>query len=229
MIAATALATKHSRSRQQPERGPFRHHDAMTLAAAPFNQTLFVTLAGVIPLLFIGVAVEGPFIKGLIDAFTRAGETWFALAWWLLAFGPLIRKLVRPSSARQPERESRKIGARLILAAAGIAATAPAVVAVLILATGTASEIIAILAIYHQNAAPWMSAFTASGAIALAAALAISPAIALIRATKALLTTPGASPATTAPGPQEPQPEGEGPALAGPVQAAPEPGKPDGS
>ncbi len=135
-------------------------------ATATFNSEFYVVAATIIPLLFVALAVEGRFIQDLLSAFERAGKAWVAVGRWQEFLAELTQR-------RHTERT-----ARIIL---GLTAAAVGVLAVGIAICATASEILAILGLYHQAAAPWMGTFVLSGTILLTVVVGAGPAIAIVR------------------------------------------------
>lgn len=165
----------------------------------------YVAVATLVPVLFLALAVEGRLISNLLEIFSWAEDAWIKLT-LAVVLAPFLIKLFK-SKTKPPEGEEKETGLRRLVAfvmhwleapdPGGIrgrtyqavmfvgilVAFAPAILAGCIIAYGTASEIVAILVLYHQAASPWMGPFVVTGVIFLVVMVAITPAIALVRVT----------------------------------------------
>jgi hypothetical protein len=133
-------------------------------AAAPFNGLFYATVATIIPVLFLAIAVQGR------------------------AYDNLLQTLI---TAANDSRRDKNPGAWKLTASVG-AATALVSAAVLILICGAAGELVATLALARQHAGGVEADFAVSAVLFLTAATAAGPAVALSRswASAARLMTP---------------------------------------
>jgi hypothetical protein len=212
-----------------------------------FNQTFYETVAGVIPVLFIAIAVEGRLIRGLSDA-----SEWvvnlggiiakpliaMALIWpvareslaktnqdttpdgaqhedghlpawsdrWIVApllLAMMLWYVLRPRRKRPQPREvsqsaqavmqhGTRIGVKITRAASVIGFAITCVILALaasVAGVGIASEVLVILALYHEHAAHWTGTFVVSATISLVGAFAVGPAVGLINSAAAAART----------------------------------------
>jgi hypothetical protein len=163
----------------------------------------YVAVATLVPVLFLALAVEGRFISNLLEVFSWAEDAWAKLMLAVVLapfFTKLFKNRAKPSEGEEKKTvlgrflgfavhwleapDPRGLRARAyqaIIFVGMLVAFMPAVLAGCIIAYGTASEIVAILVLYHQAASPWMGPFVVFGVIFLVVMVAITPAIALLR------------------------------------------------
>jgi hypothetical protein len=141
-------------------------------AVPSFNGLFYATAATIIPLLFVAIAIEGHFIQDLLRAFSWA--TGAAVSVLLVL---AVRGIFKPKSRLTNNRAFAKTQ----IYAVTLVAFSPAFLAVSIVGYAAASEIIAILALYWQNAATWMATFVLAGTIFLIVTVGAGPAVAIIR------------------------------------------------
>jgi hypothetical protein len=164
----------------------------------------YVTVATIIPVLFLALAFEGHFIRDLLKAFMWAEDAYFER---LLAnmsrsaesvISTFKKRLESPTET--PAKRETGLTAFLTswlergwvqLGVVGIWITVfggffvafiPALLAACIIVYGTTSEVVVILVLYYQDAASWTGPFVVIGVIFLVVMVAITPAFAVVRA-----------------------------------------------
>jgi hypothetical protein len=189
----------------------FRHSKVMILTLARASTDtgfstadFYVTVATIIPVLFLALAFEGHFIGDLLKALMWAEDAWYGLVMRSVSRSSdsLISWLTKnPEAATEtpPKRETGltaflksrlkrgwgqlgDAGTFITLAGGLFVAFTPALLAACIIVYGTASEVVVILVLYYQDAASWTGPFVVTGVIFLVVMVAIAPAFAVVRA-----------------------------------------------
>lgn len=162
----------------------------------------YVAIVTIIPVLFLALAVEGHFINDLLKAFMWAEDAWFGLVVarasrsldsWISAF----KERSEPPTETPLKRETgltfltswlkrrwgrlQVAGGSIVIVGGWVLTLTPALLAVCIIVYGTASEVVAILVLYYQDAASWTGPFVVTGVIFLVVMAAITPAFAIVR------------------------------------------------
>ena len=123
-------------------------------AAPAFNGLFYATVALILPVLFLALAVQGTMFEDLVKIAARRAQ----------AYKATIRD----------EAAQRKLSARTLLGVTFLAGT-PGAVAVAILLYGTLGEILAVIALYQQRAAGPTGLIVLLATIFLVIAVAIRP------------------------------------------------------
>lgn len=122
-------------------------------ATPPFNSTFYATVAVLIPVLFLALAVQGRTSENLLRASATANRRYLEAA----RHGPL----------------PRRVAAIVIV---------PAMIADLIVLFGGAGEIVAVITLYRRTAPPPTGPWVLAGTIFLIAAVAAGPFLTALRA-----------------------------------------------
>ena len=181
----------------------------LTLARASIDAgfstaDFYVTVATIIPVLFLALAFEGHFISDLLKAFMWAEDAYFERLLASMsrsvesAISTLKERLDSPPET-PPKRETGRtsfltswlerawgqlevVGIWITVFGGFFVAFIPALLAACIIVYGTASEVVVILVLYYQDAASWTGPFVVIGVIFLVVMVAITPAFAVVRA-----------------------------------------------
>lgn len=165
-------------------------------AAQPFNGLFYATVATIIPVLFLVLAVQGGTYLNLLEATTRASERWAEAAIGVFRGASDVIDDDVDGSPRRPRMMrafrfmARAIGPflrqTLLISTAGYGAL---LLAVLIVVLGTFGEGLAIYALAVQHAGPTAKFLVLVAAYFLLAAVAAYPIIFLARSLRRAVTT----------------------------------------